>query len=107
MFDFMPDIGIGTVAPMIRRMRRFAPHAGLKQAVAGELLPLPELSPGIHELNKQLTNMKMVSNQDTMRRESTFSNYWSMKSDYSRRNSQVCVTPDFFCYLFYNTLFFY
>lgn len=33
--------------------------------------------------------MKMVSNQDTIRRESTFSNYWSMKSDHSRRNSQV------------------
>lgn len=105
-----PDVGMGTVAPMIRRMRRFVPHAGLKQAAAVELSPMPELSPGnacnsgIHELNKQLTNMKMVSNQDTMRRESTFSNYWSMKSDYSRRNSQVCIICDVYI-IYYGTFF--
>lgn len=81
-------------APMVRRMRRFVPHAGLKHA-ASELSPMPDLSPGngsnsgIQELNKRLTDMKMVSNQETIRRESTFSNYWSMKSDHSRRNSQV------------------
>lgn len=84
-----------TSAPMVRRMRRFAPHAGLKHAAVGELSPMSDLSPGhgstsgMQELNKQLTDMKMASNQDTIRRESTFSNYWSMKSDYSRRNSQV------------------
>jgi len=89
-------------------MRRFVPHAGLKQhatATGGggsgsdELSPMPDLSPGhggnsgIQELNKRLTDMKMASNQDTVRRESTYSNYWSMKSDYSRRTSQVRVPP--------------
>lgn len=91
------DVGsMVTSAPMIRRMRRFVPHAGLKLATS-ELSPMPDLSPGhgsnsgIHELNKRLTDMKMVSNSETIRRESTFSNYWSMKSDQSRRNSQVSV----------------
>lgn len=85
-----------TSAPMVRRFRR-VPHAGLKHAAASELSTMPDLSPGhggnsgIQELNKRLTDMKMVSNQDTIRRESTFSNYWSMKSDHSRRNSQVCT----------------
>lgn len=98
-FEFAPmhsEIGMVTAAPMVRRVRRFVPHAGLKHA-ASELSPvMPELSPGnggnsgIHELNKRLTDMKMASNQDTsIRRESTFSNYWSMKSEYSRRSSQV------------------
>ncbi|XP_027838605.1 zinc finger protein GLI4 isoform X1 [Aphis gossypii] len=98
LFDFIPmhsEAGMLTSAPMIRRMRRFVPHAGLKHVATSELSPLPDLSPGhgstsgMQELNKQLTDMKMVSNQDTIRRESTFSNYWSMKSDHSRRNSQV------------------
>lgn len=91
------EAGMLTSAPMIRRMRRFVPHAGLKHVATSELSPLPDLSPGhgstsgMQELNKQLTDMKMVSNQDTIRRESTFSNYWSMKSDHSRRNSQVRI----------------
>ncbi|XP_050421996.1 zinc finger protein GLI2 isoform X2 [Adelges cooleyi] len=97
LFDLMPmqsEVGMVTSAPMVRRMRRYVPHAGLKHAV-NELSPMPDLSPGhgggsgIQELNKRLTDMKMASNQDTIRRESTFSNYWSMKSDHSRRNSQV------------------
>lgn len=90
------EVGMVTTAPMARRARRFVPHAGLKHA-ASEISPMPDLSPGhgsnsgIQELNKRLTDMKMVSSQDTaMRRESTFSNYWSMKSEYSRKNSQVC-----------------
>lgn len=102
LFDLIPmhsEVGMVTSAPMVRRMRRFVPHAGLKHAAASELLPMPELSPGngsnsgIHELNKRLTDMKFPSNQDSMRRESTFSNYWSMKSEYSRRNSQVRTAP--------------
>ncbi|XP_050540028.1 zinc finger protein GLI2 isoform X2 [Daktulosphaira vitifoliae] len=96
LFDIMPmqsEVGMVTSAPMVRRMRRFVPHAGLKHAV-DEISSIPELSPGhggsgIQELNKRLTDMKMASNQDSIRRESTFSNYWSMKSDHSRRNSQV------------------
>lgn len=100
LFDLIPmqsEVGMVTSAPAVRRMRRFVPHAGLKMAVtASELSPMSDSSPGhgggIHELNKRLTDMKMASNQDTvLRRESTFSNYWSMKSDHSRRNSQVCV----------------
>jgi len=87
-----------TSAPIVPRMRRFGPNAGLKH-VASELSPvMPDLSPGhggnssIQELNKRLTDMKMASNQDTiLRRESTYSNYWSMKSEYSRRSSQVCT----------------
>lgn len=97
-------VAAAAAAPMVRRMRRFVPHAGLKHAAAGgDLSPavvVPDLSPvhagagmtvGIQELNKRLTDMKMASNPaDTaLRRESTFSNYWSMKSDYSRRSSQV------------------
>jgi len=96
------EAGMVTSAPMARRIRRFVPHVGLKHAAASELLsPMPDLSPGhgggstsgIHELNKRLTDMKMASNQDTVRRESTFSNYWSMKSEYSRKNSQVRIHP--------------
>lgn len=98
----MHSDGMVTAAPMVRRMRRFVPHAGLKPAVS-ELSPMPDLSPGngsnsgIQELNKRLTDMKMVSNQDTMRRESTFSNYWSMKSEYthSRRSSIVCIPAQY------------
>lgn len=92
------EVGMVTSAPAVRRMRRFVPHAGLKMAVtASELSSMPDSSPGhgggIQELNKRLTDMKMASNQDTvLRRESTFSNYWSMKSDHSRRNSQVCIS---------------
>lgn len=102
LFDLIPmhsDSGmLVTSAPMSRRIRRFVPHAGLKHAAASELSPMPpDLSPGhggnsssIQELNKRLTDMKMASNQDTvLRRESTFSNYWSMKSEYSRKNSLV------------------
>lgn len=102
LFDLIPmhsEVGMVTSAPMVRRMRRFVPHAGLKQSVS-DISPIPDLSPGhggnsgIQELNKRLTDMKMASNQDTIRRESTFSNYWSMKSDHSRRNSQVRTYTD-------------
>lgn len=92
----MHSDGMVTAAPMVRRMRRFVPHAGLKSA-ASELPTMPDLSPGngsnsgIQELNKRLTDMKMVSTQE-LRRESTFSNYYSMKSEYSRRSSIVCIS---------------
>lgn len=99
-YEYMQSgVGMVTSAPMVPRMRRFGPNVGLKLATSELSAVVPDLSPGhvgnssIQELNKRLTDMKMASNQDTIiRRESTYSNYWSMKSEYSRRSSQVSVT---------------